>query len=84
MREITDIEELLGILKETQGEQSQKEFAEALNVSPQYLNDVYSARTPPGPKILDALGIQSRTVYSIPKLPLPCNVNTKQSKRRWK
>jgi hypothetical protein len=84
MHEITNAEELLKVLKEIQGKQSQKEFANALNVSPQYLNDVYSARTPPGPTILDALGIQSRTVYSVPKSPILLNVNTKQSTRRWK
>ena len=62
----TNVDGLLRLMKQLQGEKPQREFARSLKISPQYLCDVYSNRTMPGPKMLEAMGITSNTQYVIP------------------
>lgn len=67
MHTVTNIDGLLEIMKTLQGEQNQKEFAQSLGVSPQYLNDVYNRRREPGGKMLRPLSISADTTYTIPE-----------------
>lgn len=48
--------------KRTAGGQ-QKAYAHELGVSPAYLNGVIKERIDPGPKLLDALGLERRVTY---------------------
>jgi hypothetical protein len=66
MHTVTNIDGLLEIMKTLQGDQNQKEFAQSLGVSPQYLNDVYNRRRDPGPGITGSLGISAAMTYTIP------------------
>ncbi len=54
-------------MKLQQGDLTQAQFAKWLEVSPQYLSDVYAGKRAPGPKILEALGIIQRTEYESTK-----------------
>lgn len=42
---------------------SQQKAARAWNISSQYLSDVLNGRRPIGKRILDALGLETRTTY---------------------
>ena len=44
--------------KYIEGYPSQAQAAAALDISPQYLNDVMAGRRDPGPKLLKGLGIK--------------------------
>jgi transcriptional regulator with XRE-family HTH domain len=59
------VDQVLELLREKQGELTQKDFAEKLGVSAAYLIDVYRGRRPPGPSILRFLKLEKRvtTVY---------------------
>jgi hypothetical protein len=67
MHTVTNIDGLLEIMKTLQAGKNQKEFAQSLGVSPQYLNDVYNRRREPGPGITGSLGISATMTYTIPE-----------------
>lgn len=46
---------------------SQVKFAREKGISPAYLNDILHNRREPGPKILDAIGVESVVVYRFKK-----------------
>lgn len=61
-------EEVVEKLKEDQGEQSLREYAHTVGCSASYLNDVYSGRREPGPKLLDHLNLERKeTVIYVQK-----------------
>ena len=53
-------EEVIALMKTTQGERSLRAFAEELQVTPSYLSDIYNGRRSPGPAILKFFGIGKR------------------------
>ena len=59
----TTIEELLAIMKQVQGERTLTEFATDMDVSKQYLCNVYSRRKEPSERILAKLGFTRQTTY---------------------
>ena len=59
----TTIEELLAIMKRVQGEKTLTEFAADMEVSKQYLCNVYSRRKEPSERILAKLGFTRQTTY---------------------
>jgi hypothetical protein len=56
-------EDIVKILKGIIKTRSQKEFAEIIGISPQYLHDVINMRREPGKKILDYLGYEKVVMY---------------------
>jgi transcriptional regulator with XRE-family HTH domain len=68
MYRVTNIAGLLEIMQKIQGERTQKEFAQTMGVSPQYLNDVYNSRREPGPAIYSFLGAER--CYRVPESTL--------------
>lgn len=59
-----DQNDVIGMLeRNVDGMGSQKAVAEAIGVSPQYINDVLKGYRKPGQKILDFLEIEVKTVY---------------------
>ena len=50
-------EDVIRMLKSKQGSKRAKYFAQELNVSAPYLNDVYAGNRPPSEKILAFLGL---------------------------
>ena len=75
MYRVTNIEGLLEAMKSLQGDKTQAEYAQSMNVSPQYLSDVYKLRRDPGPKILSSLGVTR--AYVIPETT--CNTAAMRS-----
>lgn len=69
MYKVTNVKGLLEVMKNIQGNRTQKEYADAIGVSAQYLNDVYNLRREPGPKILKSLGAQK--AFLIPDYLIP-------------
>jgi hypothetical protein len=61
--------EVVGLLREGQGELSQKDYAKALKLSPQYLSDIYANRRPPGPSVLAQLDMERVYRKKAPKKP---------------
>lgn len=61
-----DLDEFLEFLKEKQGDQSDRQFAISLGVSPAYLSLVYNGLRDPGESITSALNVERSTVYSVP------------------
>jgi len=59
----TTIEELLAIMKRVQGEKTLTEFAAQLDLSKQYVSNVYNRRKEPSERLLDKLGFQRQTTY---------------------
>jgi transcriptional regulator with XRE-family HTH domain len=55
--------EVLQLLEKRQGERTQKELAEELGVSQQYLCDLYQGKRYVGVKILEALGMYREWSY---------------------
>lgn len=45
-------------LQKLKGSRTQKEFADSLHITQQYLSDVLKGRRDPGPRILKALGLR--------------------------
>lgn len=62
------IEELLAIMKRVQGDKTLTEFATDLDVSKQYLSNVYNRHKEPSERILGKLGFTRQTAY-VPSLP---------------
>lgn len=56
------LDEVRKLLKEAAWE-SQRYFAQEHGFGAQYLNDVIKGRRTPGPKILDALGLEQVILY---------------------
>ncbi len=59
----TTIEELLAIMKRVQGEKTLTEFAAELDLSKQYVSNVFNRRKEPSQRLLDKLGFVRRTAY---------------------
>jgi len=59
----TTIEELLAIMKRIQGEKTLTEFAAELDLSKQYLSNVYNRHKEPSERLLDKLGFTRQTAY---------------------
>lgn len=54
------------ILKNMQGDRSNRQFAFSIGISPAHLGDIYSGKRNPGEKILSQLGLAKRAVKSAP------------------
>jgi len=59
----TTIEELLAIMKRVQGEKTLTEFAAELDISKQYLSNVYNRHKEPSERVLEKLGFTRQTAY---------------------
>jgi hypothetical protein len=59
----TTIEELLAIMKRVQGEKTLTEFAAELDISKQYLSNVYNRHKQPSERLLEKLGFTRQTAY---------------------
>jgi transcriptional regulator with XRE-family HTH domain len=64
--ETLDLDGFLKFLKQKQGDQSDRKFAQQLGVSPSYLSDVYNGRTVPGESITSALAARREVVFHVP------------------
>jgi len=64
---MADVLAVIRLMKQQQGERTQKEFASEIGISEQYLSDIYKGRREPGPTVCEALGVVSETTYRIPK-----------------
>ncbi len=63
--ETLDLDGFLKFLKQKQGEQSDRKFAQQLGVSPSYLSDVYNGRTVPGESITAAISARRSMVFHV-------------------
>jgi hypothetical protein len=63
--ETLDLDGFLKFLKQKQGPQSDRKFAQQLGVSPSYLSDVYNGRTVPGVSITTALNARRDVVFHV-------------------
>jgi hypothetical protein len=59
----TSIEDLLAIMKRVQGEKTLTEFAAELDLSKQYLSNVFNRHKEPSERLLDKLGFTRQTTY---------------------
>jgi hypothetical protein len=59
----TTIEELIAIMKRVQGEKTLTQFAAELDMSKQYLSNVYNRHKEPSERLLDKLGFERQTTY---------------------
>lgn len=59
------VDEFLVFMRKQQGERTDKEFAESMGVTPQYVCDIYNGRRIPGDSITRALGATRSTVYTV-------------------
>ncbi len=57
------IEELLAIMKRVQGDKTLTEFAADLDVSKQYLSNVFNRHKEPSERLLGKLGFTRQTAY---------------------
>jgi hypothetical protein len=57
------IEELLAIMKRIQGEKTLTQFADELDMSKQYLSNVYNRHKEPSERLLEKLGFTRQTTY---------------------
>ncbi|HVN19115.1 MAG TPA: helix-turn-helix transcriptional regulator [Dongiaceae bacterium] len=57
------IQELLEIMKRVQGDKTLTEFAADLDVSKQYLSNVFNRHKEPSERLLGKLGFTRQTVY---------------------
>lgn len=64
-----NLESVLRRLAKRQGDRTQRELAAEVGVSQQHLNDVLAGRRPPGPAVLNYLGLEKAYVES-PKAPV--------------
>jgi hypothetical protein len=61
---IIGLEQVLRMLRQSQGDRTAKEFAGVIGISAQYLSDVYSRRRLPGPIVLSHLNLErSQLLY---------------------
>ena len=61
---VTNVKELLALMKRLQGERSSTEFAAELGISKQYLSDIYNGRREPGESVLNALDLTRTVTYA--------------------
>jgi len=59
----TNIEELIAIMKRVQGDKTLTQFAAELDLSKQYLSNVYNRHKEPSERLLDKLGFARQTTY---------------------
>ena len=59
----TTIEELLAIMKRVQGEKTLTQFAADLDISKQYLSNVYNRHKEPSERLLEKIGFSRQTTY---------------------
>ncbi len=59
----TTVEDLLAIMKHIQGEKTLTQFASELDLSKQYLSNVYNRHKEPSERLLDKLGFTRQTTY---------------------
>jgi Helix-turn-helix len=59
----TTIEELIAIMKRVQGERTLTKFAAELDLSKQYLSNVYNGHKEPSERLLHKLGFTRQTTY---------------------
>ena len=59
----TTIEDLLAIMRRVQGERTLTQFAAELDLSKQFLSNVYNRRKEPSERLLDKLGFERQTTY---------------------
>jgi len=59
----TTIEELIAIMKRVQGERTLTEFAAELDMSKQYICNVYNRHKEPSERLLEKLGFARQTTY---------------------
>jgi len=59
--QVSNVKQLLTLMKRLQGERSSTQFATELGISKQYLSDIYNGRREPGESVLNALDL-TRTV----------------------
>ena len=59
----TTIEELIAIMKRVQGEKTLTKFAAELDLSKQYLSNVYNGHKEPSERLLHKLGFTRQTTY---------------------
>ena len=57
------IEELLSVMKRVQGEKTLTQFAAELDVSKQYLSNVFNRHKEPSERLLEKLGFTRQTAY---------------------
>ena len=55
--------EFIQLLRDEQGEESQREFAGRIGISPQYLNDVLQGNREPGEGLLRPMGVKKVVSY---------------------
>lgn len=58
-----DHQGVIALLRKKQGDRTAKELAEELEITPQYLSDIYLGRREPGPAVLDRLGLERDVIY---------------------
>ncbi len=73
------IEELLEIMKRVQGDKTLTEFASDLEVSKQYLSNVYNRHKEPSERLLGKLGFTRQTAY-VPSVPARRRENKEEKK----
>jgi len=59
----TTIEELIAIMKRVQGEKTLTQFAAELDLSKQYVSNVYNRHKEPSERLLVKLGFTRQTAY---------------------
>jgi hypothetical protein len=59
----TTIEELIAIMKRVQGKKTLTEFAAELDMSKQYISNVYNRHKDPSERLLEKLGFTRQTTY---------------------
>jgi hypothetical protein len=57
------IADLLAIMKRIQGEKTLTQFADELDMSKQYLSNVYNRHKEPSERLLEKLGFTRQTTY---------------------
>jgi transcriptional regulator with XRE-family HTH domain len=72
----TTIEELIAIMKRVQGEKTLTEFAAELDMSKQYISNVYNRHKDPSERLLEKLGFTRQTTY----VPAPPAVKNEKKK----
>jgi hypothetical protein len=56
-------DQVVELLKKSQGSMSNKDFAKKLKISLGYLSDIYHKRRTPGPPIRELLGVEDVVMY---------------------
>lgn len=62
MKKLTK-DQVIELLRKKQGSRSAKELADELEITPQYLSDIFLGRRDIGPAVLDKLGLERDVTY---------------------